>query len=132
MGLYLAQGALGLPFFSGGSSGIELLGPASATGGYLWGFVAASFVVGRLAERGWDRSLWRAVFAMAVGEVVLYVIGVVWLSRALDVSIREAVRLGFTPFIVGDALKMLLAGVALPTSWGLVGRQTSRPRRGRT
>jgi biotin transport system substrate-specific component len=126
--LYLAQGALGLPFFSGGDSGLEFLGLASATGGYLWGFVLAAFVVGRLAERGWDRTPGRALAAMLCGEIALYAIGVPWLAQAVNVSLPEAASLGLWPFIVGDALKLLLAGTLLPAAWWLT-RRSGRPGR---
>jgi len=57
MALYLLQGALGLPLFSGGGSGADFLALSSVTGGYLWGFVLSAAVVGALAERRWDRSV---------------------------------------------------------------------------
>jgi biotin transport system substrate-specific component len=120
--LYLAQGALGLPFYSGGDSGIEFLRLSSATGGYLWGFVVAAFVVGRLAERRWDRSAASALAAMLVGEVVLYAVGVPWLAQSLDVSLAEALDLGLRPFLVVDGLKLLLAGTMLPAAWRLAER----------
>src|SRR3989442_6533556 len=54
--LYLAEGAIGLPFFAGGDHGASFLGFGAATGGYLWGFVLAAALVGWLARRGCDRS----------------------------------------------------------------------------
>lgn len=63
--LYLSEGAVGLPVFAGGASGIAyMLGP---TGGYLVGFVLAAGVVGWLAERSWDRRMVWTVLAMVVG-----------------------------------------------------------------
>jgi biotin transport system substrate-specific component len=120
LALYLAQGALGLPFYSGGDAGISFLAASSATGGYLWGFVLAAYAVGRLSERGWDRSPASALGAMLVGEVLLYLVGVPWLAFAVDVSLGEAVRLGLTPFIVADAWKALVAALLLPAAWRLV------------
>lgn len=119
MALYLAQGALGLPFFSGGDSGATFLGLGAATGGYLWGFLAAAAVVGWLAGRGWDRSFGSAIGAMFLGEVVLYAIGIPWLMQALDVSLARALELGLAPFVVGDTLKLLLAAGLLPIGWRL-------------
>jgi len=55
---YLAEGAAGLPVFAGGKGGLAVL--AGPTAGYLFGFVAAAFVVGWLCERGWDRRVWTA------------------------------------------------------------------------
>jgi biotin transport system substrate-specific component len=123
MGLYLVQGALGLPFFAGGAEGWELLRLSSATGGYLVGFVAAAAVVGAVAERGWDRELRGAISAMFLGELVLYLVAIPWLMHALGVGLERALVLGLAPFVVGDALKLLLAAGLLPGAWRLVGRR---------
>lgn len=123
MGLYLAQGALGLPFFAGGSSGVSVLGLASATGGYLWGFVAAAVVVGYLSRHGWDRSIRSAIGAMFLGEVVLYLVGIPWLAAAIDVPLGRALELGLAPFVIGDTIKVLLAAGLLPAGWRLTGRR---------
>jgi biotin transport system substrate-specific component len=120
LALYLAQGAAGLPFFSGGEGGVSVLATSSPTAGYLWGFVIVAYAVGLLAERGWDRSPGPALGAMLVGEVLLYLVGVPWLALAIDVSLAEAVRLGLTPFIVADAWKALVAALLLPAAWRLV------------
>ncbi len=120
MGLYLAQGAVGLPFFSGGDSGVEFLKLSAATGGYLWGFVASAAVVGWLSQRGWDRTPRSAISAMFIGEIVLYSIGLPWLMRALDVPLGRALELGLAPFVIGDTLKLLAAAGLLPGAWRLV------------
>jgi len=121
--VYLAEGALGLPFFAGGTAGLaRLLGP---TGGYLVGFVPAAFVIGYLAEHGWDRTPLRAFAAMFLGSVVLFVCG---LSRlAAFVPHGQLLNLGLTPFVVGDLLKMLAAAGLLPTVWKLLERGGFRP-----
>jgi biotin transport system substrate-specific component len=123
IGLYLLQGAIGLPFYSGGDSGWSFLGLASATGGYLWGFVLAAVVVGWLAGREWDRTLRGAIAAMFLGEVVLYLVGIPWLMGALDVPLGRALELGLAPFVVGDTLKLLLAAALLPAGWRLAKRR---------
>jgi biotin transport system substrate-specific component len=123
LALYLAQGAIGLPFFSGGAGGMEFLGLAAVTGGYLWGFVLSAAVVGRLAERGGDRSIRSSIGAMFLGELVLYVVAIPWLMGAIDVPLGEALELGLAPFVVGDALKLLLAAGLLPAAWRLTRRR---------
>ena len=120
LGLYLVQGAVGLPFFSGGDSGVEFLRLSAATGGYLWGFVASAAVVGALAERRWDRSIRSSIGEMFLGELVLYEIAIPWLMQALDVSFTKALELGFTPFVVGDTIKLLIAAGLLPLAWRVV------------
>jgi len=117
LALYLAQGAVGLPFFSGGEGGAAFLGLAAVTGGYLWGFVLSAAVVGWLAERGWDRSVRSSIGAMFLGELVLYLVAIPWLMRAIDVPLGEALELGLAPFVVGDAIKLLLAAGLLPAGW---------------
>jgi biotin transport system substrate-specific component len=113
---YLGEGFAGLPVFSGGTSGIShLLGP---TGGYLLGFVAAAFIVGLFAERGAARSWLGTLVMLIVGNLVLYVPGVIWLGAYTGMD--RAVSLGFLPFVVGDLLKTaagwgLLSGLALVT-----------------
>jgi biotin transport system substrate-specific component len=121
--LYLAEGAVGLPFFAEARSGADLLGLSSATGGYLWGFVLTAAVVGWLSRRGWDRSLRGSIGAMFVGEIVLYAAGVPWLMAALDLPLEEGLELGLYPFIVGDTLKLLIAAGLLPAAWRVVGRR---------
>ncbi|HJN41543.1 MAG: biotin transporter BioY [Anaerolineales bacterium] len=119
---YLTVGALGLPVFAGGAFGImRLVGP---TAGYLAGFLAAAFVVGLLSERGWDRKLWTAATSMIVGNAIIYAAGILWLSRF--VGWEAVLRKGFLPFLPGDALKIVLATVLLPTGWTFIGRSNTR------
>lgn len=116
--LYLAEGALGLPLFAGGLGGLPvLLGP---TGGYLQGFVAAAWLVGSLAERGVDRKPLTTILAFTAGTLVIYLFGVSWLAGIM--GLPRALQVGLLPFLVGDALKALLAGIALPCAWALVQR----------
>lgn len=119
--LYLLGGSLGLPVFAGHSAGLAVLvGPS---GGYLVGGLAASFVVGLLAERGYDRHIGRALLAMLVGEICIYVPGLLNLSRF--VPLHALALEGFWPFLPGDALKALCAAFSLPMAWRLVGRGAS-------
>ena len=117
--LYVAEGAVGLPFFAGGGHGWSLLTLSSASGGYLGGFVAMGAVVGALARRGWDRTLRSSISAMLIGEIVLYAIGVPWLAAAACIGIERALVLGLYPFVVGDVLKLLAAAGLLPAAWRL-------------
>ncbi len=114
--LYLVQGMLGLPVFAGGASGLAyLLGP---TGGYLFGFVIAACLVGLLAARGMDRRVPGALVAFLAGEMVIYLFGVAWLSVFL--GIKHAIAAGMVPFLIGDAIKLVAAGLVLPAVWALL------------
>lgn len=118
MAVYLGQGALGLPVFSGGGCCLPwLLGP---TAGYLWSYPLVAWVVGSLAERGWDRRPALAAAAMLVGNALIYVVALPWLSAFVGgANVLEA---GLLPFIPGDLLKVVLAALLLPATWALVGR----------
>lgn len=118
MALYLLEGAAGLPVFSGGGAGLPwLLGP---TAGYLWSAPLAAWIVGRLAERGWDRGPGRAFVSMLAGNAAIYAVALPWL--ALFVGPDRVLESGLLPFIPGDLLKVALATAALPAAWSAVGR----------
>ncbi len=127
LGVYLVEGTTGLPVFAGGGFGLaQLLGP---TGGYLTGFVAAAFITGWLAERGWDRHFWSAWLAMLIGIVFIYASGLLWLS--FYVGWKNVLTMGFYPFLPGAFLKITLAAFLLPAGWKLIGTnpkvKSSRP-----
>jgi biotin transport system substrate-specific component len=130
MVLYLAVGLTPwVPWFAEGSGGTQMLRAPSF--GYLLGFVAAAALVGRLAERGWDRTPPRTVLTMVLGNLVVYAFGLPWLMAVVGVGLARGATLGVTPFLAGDALKVLLAAGLLPGAWALVGREGPRqPRQG--
>lgn len=119
---YLAQGAVGMPVFANGGAGLAVLtGP---TGGYLAGFVMAAFLVGWLAERGWDRRAATTVLAMVAGNAVIYACGVTRLAEFIGWD--RVWSAGVQPFLAGDALKVALASGILPGAWWLRERLTGQ------
>jgi biotin transport system substrate-specific component len=96
------------------------------TGGYLVGFMFASAISGRLAELGWDRRLLGSLAAMVIGDAAIYVIGLPWLAAAAHLSAADTIAAGLTPFLVGDATKLILAALLLPVGWWAVAPK-SRP-----
>jgi biotin transport system substrate-specific component len=135
--IYLLIGAIGMPVFSFERSGLETFVAFESgrlvlgtTGGYLLGFLAASALVGGLAQRGWDRRLGGSLGAMLLGTLVIYAFGLVWLALALGRSVLDVLPFGLYPFLPGDALKLLLAAGALPLGWRLAGRRASGSRGG--
>ena len=132
---YLALGAAGYPVFAGtpekGIGWLYMLGP---TGGYLLGFALAAFVIGRLAERGWDRHFGTMALAMAIGLVCVYAPGVVWLSSGFGLFFAAPFdgafsgygwenwyAYGVKTFIWVDALKLVVAVMLFPVIWRWIG-----------
>jgi biotin transport system substrate-specific component len=115
LGLYLLAGALGLPVFAGGAAGFEHL--AGPTGGYLVGLVAAAGIAGWAVERGWARSVPRALAAMLVASAAVFAFGVPWL--AVSAGVGRALQAGLVPFLPGALLKAALAAavVVLVARW---------------
>jgi biotin transport system substrate-specific component len=126
--LYVVMGFF-LPVYAGHASGVATIASMKdghlvlgATGGYLVGFVLAAALVGRLAELGWDRRFFGAFGAMFIGNLVIYAIGVPWLMAATGQDLAWAIDKGLMPFLIGDAIKLLLAAGLFPAAWWLVGR----------
>ncbi len=117
--LYLVLGLIGLPVYTDFEGGWHAA--TGSTGGYLVGFVVAAAIVGALAERRQDRSFLTSVPAMLTGTAVIYTFGALWLAHHLGVSVSKAVELGVSPFLIGDAVKLVLAGLLLPMAWHMVG-----------
>ncbi|MBM3934999.1 MAG: biotin transporter BioY [SAR202 cluster bacterium] len=155
--LYMLVGMVGLPVFAptgnfmaeksahfvfpwlGGSG---LLWNMSS-GGYIVGFVVAAFIVGWLAEKGWDRQS-KGVLAMLIGSVAVYVFGLAWLAVYIQTHapvnaffeglypgsslLVKTLNGGLFPFVGGDALKLVLASLALPGAWALVSKIKGEPK----
>ena len=109
---YLLGGLAGIPWFARGGGIAYLMSP---TFGYIIGFVLASFFVGFLCERGFDRRIETAIFAMLVGNILIYFPGLLWLARF--VGFEKVLLVGFYPFIAGDLIKLFLASSILPLGW---------------
>ncbi|MEO0359020.1 MAG: biotin transporter BioY [Pseudomonadota bacterium] len=132
---YVALGLYGLPVFAGTPhKGIGLAYILGPTGGYILGFMIAAYVVGLLAKAGWDRNPISMAGAMAVGILCVYIPGVIWLSSGFNLLASLAGQdsfmgygwanwyaYGVKTFIWVDALKLVVAVVAFPLIWKLVG-----------
>ena len=121
--VYMAIGASGLDVFANSSAENNgwayMFGP---TGGYLAGFVLAAAVLGLFAHMGWDRKVWRMGLAMLVGNVVIYLPGLLWLHTFAN-GWAQTLEWGLWPFLFGDFLKLLLAALLLPLLWTVRSRQ---------
>lgn len=118
--VYFCVGLIGAPVYSGGDGGWEIV--HGATGGYLVGFIAAAVLTGWLAQRRWDRHFNSAVAAMLSGSVVIYSFGLPWLAKEIGTGLEGTLEAGLYPFVIGDLIKLYLAGMLLPGAWKLVKR----------
>jgi biotin transport system substrate-specific component len=117
---YLAEAVLGLPVLAGGKP-LVLGGP---TFGYLIGFLLAAMTVGWAAQQGWMRRGWPSILsALLLGEALIHLPGLVWLYAAWTQDLRATLAVGLFPFLLGDALKLLLAAASLQ----LLHRATAAP-----
>ena len=119
---YLAVGAAGFAVFTGESGGLAyMMGP---TGGYLVGFAVAAGVMGWLASRGWDRTVWGMAGALLIGNAIIYAFGLPWMAHlfAAEKGMAWVMQWGMTNFLLGDALKLCLAALVLPAAWAFTGR----------
>jgi biotin transport system substrate-specific component len=119
--LYLLVGAAGLPVFAQASGGAEQL--IGATGGYLIGFIVAAAAVGRLAEKGWDRSFRTAAGLMAIGTLIVYAFGVPVLAIVTGYPFADALEIGALVFLPSDIAKVLAAAFLLPYAWRVAGQR---------
>lgn len=115
---YLAAGSIGLPVFSGSPErGIGLAYMAGPTGGYLAGYLAASWVVGTLAL---GRGTFGRLGAMLAGLVLIYAMGIAWLT--IYVPAANVLAAGVAPFIIGDVLKICVVAAGSLLSPALLAR----------
>lgn len=115
--LYLMEGVSGLPVFAQGHYGLaHLLGPS---GGYLLGFCLATFLIGSLLQEKTSHFK-QTIWVMGLGMCVIYLFGALWLSHFVGFS--AAIQLGVIPFLISDALKVLLAASLMPAGWKLLHR----------
>ncbi len=118
---YMIIGALGFDVFASSSAernGIEYM--MGGTGGYLVGYVLATLALGYAARMGWDRKVLGMVAALLVGNALIYVPGVLWLHQFTS-GWAQTMDWGFTPYLIGDAMKLALAALLIPAVWKLVG-----------
>lgn len=119
---YMFVGMLGFDVFASSTAelnGLEYM--MGGTGGYLVGYVLATVALGALARAGWDRSVLLMGAAMLIGTALIYIPGVAYLGvlYGWDAPLLEW---GLTPFLIGDAMKLVLAALVLPLAWKLVGK----------
>jgi biotin transport system substrate-specific component len=117
VGLYLLQGAFGLPVFQGTpEKGLGLAYMMGPTGGYLAGFFVAAVVCGKLAQKGWDKRFSTMALGMILGNAIIYAFGLAWLGSLIGWD-KPVLQYGMTPFLVGDLIKIAIAVAFVPMIW---------------
>ena len=119
---YLALGAMGATVFAGEKAGLTYM--MGGTGGYLVGYALAAAALGYAARLGWDRNVLLMALAMLVGNALIYVPGLLWLNQ-FATGWAQTLEWGITPFLIGDALKLVLAALVVPGLWKLIGKARS-------
>lgn len=109
---YLTEGVCGLPVFSSGGFGLmHLLGPS---GGYLIGFLFASYLIGTLSEKGFNKNFWSMILMMIVAHLIIYTCGLINLTRFF--AMNQVLNMGLIPFLAGDAIKVMTLSILIPMS----------------
>ena len=121
--LYLLAGIAGAPVFANNGFGIDRV--IGATGGYLIGMLVATYVVGQLARLRLDQKFLTALPSMLIGTVITFSFGLLWLQQYTGKDWAWTINAGLTPFIVGEVLKIAIAGTSLPIIWRLVNRKNA-------
>ena len=119
---YMLVGALGFDVFAGSGEVSGLAYMKGSTGGYLLGFVLATVLLGYGATRGWDRSVIKMVGLLLAANVLIYVPGLAWLTVLYDMTALSAIKAGMVPYLIGDAVKLALVALLLPTAWKFLKR----------
>jgi biotin transport system substrate-specific component len=123
--LYLGLALAGLPVLAPQPDGTHVIGTQvfqMASFGYVVGFIVASFVVGKLSERGLSKSILGTTFTMLIGNVVIYTAGLINLKNVTGADWSQVFSWGLTPFLIGDLIKVVIAANLLPATWKLVNR----------
>jgi len=136
--LYYLIGLAGAPIFANGSSGWAAI--SGASGGYLVGFFVAASLAGLMSQLGANR--WNSIWAMLAGSVVVYVIGLPWLSffvapgwpcsaeaMSIDSINSPVLWCGLYPFVIGDLLKTLAAALILVSLWKVADKKRASAKR---
>lgn len=105
--IYIILGGIGLPVFAGGKAGFGTL--AGPTGGYLIGFIAAAYAIGKACDLKRNPTATRIAGSLILGTLIIYIFGIIQLSQWMNGNLKNAVLVGLLPFIIGDGVKLAIA-----------------------
>jgi len=115
--LYLVIGLLGIPIFAQGGGPGYVLQPSF---GFLVGFIAGAYVIGKVVEGEGNLPLSRTLIALFLGQAAIYLLGISYLYFNLNyiihkpISLSTTIKIGFLIFIPGDILKTIIAAFVVP------------------
>lgn len=118
--LYFIAAVAGLPVLAPTADGGHVSGAAvfsMPSLGYVLGFIVAAVVIGRFAEAGFTKSPIKTLAAMVAGNIAIYSVGLLVLSANTGADFATTLEWGLYPFLLGDALKIVLAAGLLPATW---------------
>jgi biotin transport system substrate-specific component len=121
--IYMLAGIAGAPVFANGAHGLDRV--IGATGGYLVGMLIATLILGQMARFRFDQKFITALPSMLIGTVITFIFGLIWLKQYTGQSWSWTITAGLTPFIIGEILKIAIAGTSMPAVWRLVHRKNS-------
>ncbi len=108
---YIIAGSLGAPVFASGKFGLPFLLP---TGGYIIGFLIATFISGLLIDKGWSKSYIKLTIIVLVMHAIIYTCGLLQLSMFIP-NKSLLLSFGLTPFLISDVIKSIIVITLLPT-----------------
>ena len=125
---YLLAGIAGAPIFAPSATaanhGIDRL--LSATGGYLVGMLVASLALGYLADKKADQKFRTSFPALLFGDAIIFTFGLFWLQASLNLTWAQTISAGFTPFILGETIKIAITATSLPLVWRRISRTLNK------
>jgi len=121
--MYLLAGIAGAPVFAGQSFGLAKV--TGATGGYLIGMLLATYLLGLFARKRFDQKFLTALPSMLFATLITFACGVFWLHQFTGQSWSWTFKAGVTPFVIGEVLKIAIAGTSLPILWRFVNRKNA-------
>ena len=108
--LYLFEGIIGLPVFSGSpEKGVGLIYFTGPTMGYLLGFLVAVYISGKFI---YDNNLVKNFFKLLLATSFIYILGMAWLGSLIGWE-KPIFKLGAQPFLLAELLKILIATFAI-------------------
>tara|TARA_B100000242_G_C42862102_1_gene400179 strand:- start:139 stop:690 length:552 start_codon:yes stop_codon:yes gene_type:complete len=108
--LYLFEGIIGLPVFSGTpEKGVGLIYFTGPTMGYLLGFLVAVYISGKFI---YDDNLLKNFFKILLATSFIYILGLTWLGNLIGWD-KPIFQLGAQPFLLAELFKILIATLAI-------------------